>query len=147
MEDTQLGMDIEKPKFEKLYSFKRRVEMEEEAFISTPLKNTATFWITFFISLFSFASIFFQVFTKWNVLPENIPLLFSQIDSKWIILPKMLILGYGAIPVFIFILLLTLFRKLYDLEKPLTITLLILLNIVNIFTLIGITEILSLTTQ
>jgi hypothetical protein len=59
----------------------------------------------------------------------------------------MLILGYGAIPVFIFILLLTLFRKLYDLEKPLTITLLILLNIVNIFTLIGITEILSLTTQ
>jgi len=147
MEDTQIGMDIEKPKFEKLYSFKRRVEIQEEAFTSTPLKNTATFWFTFFISLFSFISIFFQVFSKWNVLPENIPLLFSQIDSKWIILPKMLVIGYGVIPLFIFILLLTLFRKLYELEKPLTITLMILLNIINIFTLIGITQILSLTTQ
>jgi hypothetical protein len=51
MEDTQLGMDIEKPKFEKLYSFKRRIEIEEEAFTTTPLKNTATFWFTFFVSL------------------------------------------------------------------------------------------------
>lgn len=147
MDQNQLGIDVPNSRFEKFYSFKRRLEAEEESFITTPFKNTATFYITFFISLFSFLSLVFQILSRWENIPELIPLLFSQIDSKWILLPKLYIFGYVSIPLIIFILSFTLFKKMYELEKPIALTLLIFTNLIVIGTFIGVTQILSLTTQ
>lgn len=144
-EENQLAIPLPKTRFEKYYNFKRKVSSKETNLKYIPITRTASFWVILFFSVFTIITLLSLFFRNYQSLPNEIPIFFSQIDSSWVLLPKAFLMCYLIIPILNIVLLLAPIRRMYNTESRLAVTLMIFMNLSNLFLLIGAFQVISLT--
>lgn len=146
-EKKQYDLNLKFSRFEVFYALIRRAKSIEKRFTVLPFWRGGLIW-TAIISIFAITFItIILVLNNYDNLPPNIPLIYDTIEERWESYPKLYILSIPSLLAVLGIINIKFLQKVYYMNKRLTLMVCLLLTIIYFLGLIGINEIISLSTS
>jgi uncharacterized membrane protein YqhA len=143
----QMGLGLSFSRFEIFYKIKRKLREVEKNFTVLPFWQNGWIWasISTMIGITIISTLLIGKF--YSQLPPEVPIVFIPEEEKWMNLPRLSLFTVPLILIIVGIINIYILQKVYYMNKRLTLMICLILVITYILELVGINEILIISTS
>jgi len=142
--EQQLDMELSHSKFELFYKLRRFAKNVEKQFTAIPIWRNALMWIAVSSTIGISIIVTLMVNRHYNDLPPDIPIIYDTFNERWISYSKVFLFAVPLSILVVGLLNIHILKKVYYMNKKLTLMICGLMTIAFIFEFIAINEVIDI---